>query len=464
MSQPENERPRERERDGGGGGAGGGLQRARADGANGRVAGRPLVQRTRNASFAIPKMRSPSFMQKEKEEEIPDANASPWGVEDDRKAEPEKTDAKALADKHIQSRVSRKMSGMGLPSSPTASGISFTSPKARERERGSDEDGKEAGKDGGKQPAVKIAAGASNSPSKKAIRKSMSRFGGAEEMQGIGEFAAGHSHSPGSTMSSTSSSARISPTNSGKGESLPSAGGLDDSGSNATIRKTKSGFQIDDGGGEAGGGGADDKAGNQKSMVSRKKSKGPGGGDRERKGDGKVERGKGGKPVGRLASRQGERPSLEKGKSGLKSRSSMGRKASEDKGAAGVGKRGGVQISAKEKDYDGPSDDAKGKGNSLGKTKSKKFGFSLGRRHKGAGQDAKGEADDAGGAKETEKEEDGAGEAVGGGQGSAGAAGGGPAFGRELSIRQDDFVSYQTKPAKQKGRKSLGIFLQHNED
>lgn len=58
-----------------------GLQRQRQD-VPGRP-GRPATSRVRNPSFAIPKIRSPSFMVREKSDDIPDAHASPWGVEDD---------------------------------------------------------------------------------------------------------------------------------------------------------------------------------------------------------------------------------------------------------------------------------------------------------------------------------------------------------------------------------------------
>lgn len=120
---------------GGGGGervragnGGGGMQRPRSDALNNRAAGRPMAQRARNASFALPRMRSPSFLVKEKDEDTPDANASPWGVEE---TEAEKKEhAKELSDKQMQTRLAKKVSmSFTNLSSPTTPGSSL-SPQA----------------------------------------------------------------------------------------------------------------------------------------------------------------------------------------------------------------------------------------------------------------------------------------------------------------------------------------------
>jgi hypothetical protein len=88
-----------------------GERRREAPDINGRrqAGGRPAVSRGRNPSFAIPKIRSPSFMQREKDEEIPDANSTPWGVEPTAE-EKAKEEAATAADRAIQARLTRKVS------------------------------------------------------------------------------------------------------------------------------------------------------------------------------------------------------------------------------------------------------------------------------------------------------------------------------------------------------------------
>lgn len=105
------------------GDVGGGFQRPRTDGSSTRSSGRPLnnAQRTRNASFAMPRMRSPSFLVKEKDEETPDADESPWGVAE-TEAEEKKESPRELADKQMQTRLTKKLSmsftNLGSPTSP----------------------------------------------------------------------------------------------------------------------------------------------------------------------------------------------------------------------------------------------------------------------------------------------------------------------------------------------------------
>lgn len=425
MSQTEGERSRERERDNSG--TNGGLQRARADGTNGRATGRPLSQRTRNSSFAIPKMRSPSFMQREKEKEIPDANASPWGVEDDR-TEAEKSETKALADKHIQSRVSKKMSGIGLPSSPSAASLSCTSPRPKDR-------GRNLAEDDQKDQRVPLTKSQSAASTKKGIRKNISRFGGQEEMQGIAEYAA--AHSPGSTISSTSSMR--------DGSSRLGSSSLAEDSDMSIVTKSKSKVQLVvsdniDTSGKA----------KPEGDLQKCKSKGV---DRGKKSE---------KFLGRRGSKthekkDGDHSKLETKKSVAKPGQQSTSKKANEESDSGSTKRRGLHIGSKEKEYDESSaDTSKGKCKEFGKSKSKKFGFSLSRKHRSSHQGQSRHPDDdaedttaEGGIMENSE--------VSGGFGA------GQELTKELSIRQDDFVSYQTKPGKSKGRKSLGIFLQNNE-
>lgn len=149
--------------------AGGGMQRPRSDAVNNRAAGRPMTQRARNASFALSRMRSPSFLVKDKDEGTPDSNASPWGVEE---TEAEKKEhAKELADKQMQIRLAKKVSiSFTNLSSPATVGPSFL-PQAVS-------------------PNTMTLSG---SPGTKSIglRKSMSMFGGSRAGTSQSPTAAG---------------------------------------------------------------------------------------------------------------------------------------------------------------------------------------------------------------------------------------------------------------------------------
>jgi hypothetical protein len=412
----------------------GGLQRARADGAKERQAGRPLAQRARNASFAIQKIRSPSFLQKEKDEEIPNANASPWGVEEPTEPEKEKPDAKALADKQLQNRVTKKLSltitAMG---SPTSSGMSFSSPRkvypAGGGVGGGDRD----------RELTLPPGGISHSPSqmtkKGGVRKSMSRFGAAAaaEMEGIsqsiGDFAAGGGATP--ALRDASSDPLGAREIAGAEVAAAVAAGA-----GVSVTKTRSKARIE-----------------EAMPVRGAAEAGAAAGSRERRG-GAAE------PV--------QTPDRAKGKS-ARIELVTGRKDGEER-ANLADARGGKGKDRDEKEKDkaeklsrGKSKDKdrdekdreKDKTEKLSKGRSKKFGFSSKLRSamhynkRDEEEDASLQDVDVEAVVEDDGDED-----------SDGPAASGVEISKQTSLRQDDFVSYQTKPKTRKtGRKSMGLML-----
>lgn len=349
---------------------GGGLQRARAEGSNVRPGGRPIVQRARNASFAN-KIRSVSFMQKEKEAAIPDSNASPWGVEETpEEAERAKVaDAKSHADRQLQSRLVKKVSinvsALGSPLSPS---MSFSSPRRAD----------------GTSPKGTAGSPAHATSPLKGIRRSMSRFGG--------------NAAPDEDRTSMSPVSSASPA-------------CDTSQTGASSAEPKVAPPTSPG-----------------AVVSRTRSKVP-----------EIEAGP---PIA--------------GNNAVTKPASLTATGDEAKGGEGeaiknAGAKSKLRGSQRESD-DKPKEKEK-----MAKGKSRKFGFSsklrsaIGHGKKGDVEGPGGEDDDEEGS--LEKEHDitvQRGHGDGGGGEDAGGGGKGVALAKDASLRDDDFVSYQTKPKEGK--------------
>jgi hypothetical protein len=392
---------------------GGGLQRPRADGSNGRQ-GRPIVQRARNASFAIPKIRSMSFMQKEKAEDIPDANASPWGVEESAEdVEKAQSDAKALADKQLQARLARKVSlNVGAIGSPMSPSMSFSSPR-RTQERARESDGA---------PPSSNANVAGQAAMAKGIRKSMSRFGvgvgveGDAASQSVGDFAS--STSPTSTVSAESDSSTATLSHSVVAAIAPAM----------AVTKTKSKVIFED------------------VTATSIPSKLPSKSDAQQVS----------KEVSRNATRESSK--VEPGAGTAKSGGDIRRDGQVE--AMGARSKSKVRGGRRDSDEKAKGRDKEKEKEKLTKGKSRKFGFSKLRsalhghkKEQGADSgDDDGDDDDTDGlveiATEVVVERDGG---DGGGKGVV--------FAKEPSLRDDDFVNYQTrlKDGKSWGRKSRAL-------
>jgi hypothetical protein len=391
------------------------LQRPRADVSNGRQ-GRPIVQRARNASFAIPKIRSMSFMQKEKAEDIPDANASPWGVEESAEdVEKAQSDAKALADKQLQARLARKVSlNVGAIGSPMSPSMSFSSPR-RTLERARESDGA---------PPSSNANVAGQAAMAKGIRKSMSRFGvgvgveGDAASQSVGDFAS--STSPTSTVSAESDSSTATLAHSVVAAIAPAM----------AVTKTKSKVIFEDVTATAIPSKQPSKSDAQ--QVSKEVSRNA---TRE---SSKVEPGAGKAKGGGDIRRDGQVEAM-----GARSKSKVrgGRRDSDEK-AMGRDKE-------KEKEKE-----------KLTKGKSRKFGFSKLRSalHGHKKEHDAGSGDDDGDDGDTDGPVEIATEVVVERDGGDG-GGKGVVFAKEPSLRDDDFVNYQTrlKDGKSWGRKSRAL-------
>lgn len=425
-----------------------------------------MVQRARNASFAIPKMRSVSFMQKEKEED-PNASASPWGVEETE--EPDKgkgSDAKAMAERQLQTRMAKKMSlNVGALGGPTSPSLSFSSPRRQNKDGILDP---VSPKSSGNSPSGPGAA-----PLKKGIRKSISRFGAIDDAtaQSVGDFAA-HS-SPVSSVASPGSDAPQSggssvPDSTGAAGAAAAAGGDGsgaggaeggDGGEMVVLVKTRSRL-LQQAAGEA-------ESGQRESAT---KPRGAAAGNKVAF-DGPAMSAHTSRQTSRQASRQASRQ-----KSGQASRQKSGQGDGGDKthgSKSGYlrsksrygGRRDSDEKKGKDKDKDKEKD--KDEKHKLARGKSRKFGF-LRKRRKGDSDDS----DDSSGSDSDGDEaptgapsmpnvtlERGGGEDKGAAGGKADGGGKGVAFAAQPSMRQDDFINYQTKPKDNAkwGRKSRAL-------